>query len=76
MNLGTTANEAICRNDLNKKLSSMTNEEILELYQGFRALQEDSPMIETRVIGNITNTGLRIKTFLIYAFSVLTSILL
>ena len=49
VNLGATANKATCRSDLNKKLSSMTEEEILEIFQAFRAMQEDSPMTETRV---------------------------
>ena len=51
VNLGASAfaNKAICRGDLNKKLSSMTQEDIREIFQVFRAMQEDSMMTETRV---------------------------
>ena len=44
LSLGASANKAICRSDLNKKLHSLTEEEILEVFQVFRAMQDDSPM--------------------------------
>ena len=51
VNLGASAsaNNAICRSDLNKKLSSMTEEEIREVFQALRAMKEDSTMTETRL---------------------------
>ena len=58
MNLGNaTANKAICRGDLNKKLSSMSKEEAQEIFHALRVMKEDSPMTDTLVFNKIKGGG-------------------
>ena len=42
-------NKAVVKSALSKKLSTMTTEEVQEVFRGLRAMKEDSPMTDTVV---------------------------
>ena len=46
------ANKAV-RSDLNKKLSTLTPEEVMEVFRAMRAVKDDSPMTDTKVYKKI-----------------------
>ena len=50
-----SANEAMVRSDLNKKLSTMTTEEVQEFFRALRPMKEDSPMTDIVVYKKIKN---------------------